>query len=340
MTLQLGRGVNIEGWLSHQDRPLEQRPLSFEREDAERVAAAGLEHLRINVNEKSLWDDDGRENRENFDRVDALLEDCARLGLKAVFDLHVIRSHFFNAKVRPLFEDDACIEEFLETWRKLSAHLRGWPNDLLAYEFLNEPVADDSEDWNRVVAAIHPMLRELEPERTLVLGSNAYSSPGTFPRLTVPEDDHMILTFHFYLPFALTHYRVFRREGMYEGPVHYPGQVIADEDLATMSEEMREKSLRDNGPYDREVIREKFRPAIDVAAAHGMPLYCGEWGCYDTVPRPTRLRWLSDMVRVLAEENICWAAYAYRNRWSTFLDKNRQPDEETVQILLGNHTPG
>ena len=336
MTLKLGRGVNIEGWLSHQDRPVADRPLYFDTRDAERVTECGFEHIRINVNEKHLWDDDGQTIEKNFDRVSELLDACVRLGLKAVFDLHVLRSHHFKRKDNALFNDPDALARFLEIWRALSQRLRGWSTDVLAYEFLNEPVANPAQAWNRVSSAAHRVLRDLEPDRTLVLGSNGYSGPGSFASLQIPDDDKLILTFHFYRPFIMTHHAVRRRDdGMHLLPVTYPGLVIADADLAKLPKKRRELMRKDNGPYNRALLRRQMSVAIDVAADRGMPLYCGEWGCYDTVPHEIRLRWWADMVSILDEEGIDWAVYAYRNRWGVVLDNKGQFDPEGVEAMLG-----
>ena len=90
--LTFRRGVNIEGWQGCPDRPPEERPLFFGPADAEVLAGLGFDHIRINVNEQHLWDDSDQPVRSSFDRVDELLDACARLGLKAIFDLHVLLS--------------------------------------------------------------------------------------------------------------------------------------------------------------------------------------------------------------------------------------------------------
>jgi len=328
MTVELKRGVNIEGWLG---QPAQTNPWRFEKEDAELAARLGFDHLRINVNHDQLWDKNDKPIARNFDMVDAMLENCARLKMKAVFDLH--NCSFLRDREGNVYDKPESLQLFLKAWRRLSEHLRRWPNEMLVYEFFNEPTAKEHEDWNRLAEAVHRMLRDLEPERTFMLGSNGYSGPASFPDLRVPADRNLILTFHFYLPFQLTHYRVFDPNLPYA--VHYPGLPISEEDLAAMSEEQRELTLRDNPVYNKAMLRSRMSPAIDVARRLEMPIYCGEWGCYDTVPRPDRLRWYADMISVFNDENIGWGVYAYRNRWAAVIDKNGKLDEELVGVLMG-----
>ena len=331
MSLELWRGVNIEGWLNFLKRP--DAELRFARADVELLAGLGFDHLRINVNEQHLWDESGRPLDETFGLVGTLLDWCEEFGLKAIFDLHVLRCHHFNAPERPLFTDPPCVGRFLDCWRQLSGRLRSRPNHLLAYEFLNEPVADDPEDWNRVSDAVFRVLRDLEPERTLVLGSNLWSEPESFQYLTVPDDRNLILTFHFYRPMLLTHHRAQWTElGAYSGPVHYPGRPLSDADIETLTDEERRVLEPRNTRCDRAALGARLATPLEVAEHSGLPLYCGEWGCIRNAPRDDRLRWHTDMISILARHGIGWAVYSY---WSRFgaVQTGEGIDEELVGIL-------
>ena len=99
-------------------------------------------------------------------------------------------------------------DKFISLWRNLSSAVHKWPNDMVAYEFMNEPVADDPEQWNSLLARVADSIRNWEPERTLVIGSNRWQSATTFDQLKIPQNDrNIILSFHFYEPFHLTHYQ-------------------------------------------------------------------------------------------------------------------------------------
>ena len=71
-------------------------------------------------------------------------------------------------------------------------------------------------------------IRELEPERVIVIGSNMWQGPWTFPQLKVPEGDkNIILSTHTYAPFFLTHHKAgWTPLKFYEGEVRYPGPSI------------------------------------------------------------------------------------------------------------------
>jgi len=98
---------------------------------------------------------------------------------------------------------------------------------------MNEPVADNPEDWNKLVARAVAVIRAKEPRRVIVIGSNKWQSADTFDQLKVPETDpNILMSFHFYEPFLLTHHTVgWTTIGGYKSPVKYPGQTVDDEQL-------------------------------------------------------------------------------------------------------------
>ena len=239
MRFDIHRGTNISHWLSQRDwlnpskDPGQERRAWFTRTDVQLLAGLGLDHLRIPVDEVEMWDEHRRRDAEAFGLLDAALDWCAEAGLRAIVDLHILRTHYFtdNPEQR-LFTDPAETQRFAGLWTDLSAHLRRRPLDQVAYELMNEPVARDPADWNRVARAGYDAVRREEPDRTIVLGSNRWSMPASFHELAVPSGDrNLILTFHFYNPLPVTHYKAYWAPlAKYEGPVHYPGQPVPPHD--------------------------------------------------------------------------------------------------------------
>jgi endoglucanase len=315
MTFHCKRGTNISHWLSQSQRRGEARAAWFTEDDVVYIAGLGFDHIRIPVDEEQLWDETGRQEAEAFDLLDAALDWCARAGLCAIVDLHILRSHYFNAKeTPPLFTDPAEEARFADLWRQLSARLGSRSPDLVAYELLNEAVAPDPEDWNRVAMTAFTAVRELEPARTIVLGSNWFNQYHTFEALAVPEDEHCILTFHYYSPMLITHYTApWWEGGAYDGPVHYPGKPVAEEDLARVEDvTFRDKVRSWNAPYNRARMIADFQEPLAVRERSGRPLYCGEFGCYNKTPQPLRLSWYRDMIEVFNTYDIAWANWDYK----------------------------
>jgi endoglucanase len=315
MSFTIGRGTNISHWLSQSPRRGEERRAFFAQHDVRRIAEMGFDHVRLPIDEQQMWHDDGAPDAEAFALLDAALDWCKAAKLRVVVDLHLLRTHDFMDTDNPaLFADPEEEGRFVGLWQQLSDHLRRRPTDEVAYELLNEAVARDPEDWNRVALAAFSTVRRLEPQRTIVLGSNWYNQHHTFNRLRIPGDKCCILTFHYYLPMFITHYTAgwWSVGGTYRGPIHYPGKPIAEEDLAGMGAEFLRHMGEWNRRYGRDVMAADLEQPLAVQARTGLPLYCGEFGCYERTPDPLRLAWFRDILAVFAAHDIAWANWDYK----------------------------
>ena len=327
------RGTNISHWLSQSNRRGEERLKFFTEKDVQYLAGIGFDHLRIPVDEEQLWKENGEKDAEAFSLLKSAFDWCKKYKLDAVVDLHILRSHHFNEGAKPLFTEAAAQERFYQCWRDLSGELKKYPVDDVAYELMNEPVADNPEDWNKLVGQLVTILRGLEPKRKIVIGSNRWQSANTFDQLYVPENDkNIILSFHMYEPFLLTHHAA-SWTGIkdYKGPVNYPGNIVNAEDVTNVPDSLRQIVLRNKTSYNIDSIRRHFAKPIAVAKKYKLPLYCGEWGCLKTVPVAARLQWYSDMKKVLEENNIGWATWDYKGGFG-IVDTNGE-DAEVRKIL-------
>ncbi len=331
------RGINISHWLSQSGRRGQQRREYFTAEDVKYLASLGFDHLRLPVDEEQLWDEAGNKETEAFGLLHSAIRWCRDKQLRVVVDLHILRSHHFNARDKPLWTDPAEQERFLQLWRELSAELKQYPVGLVAYELMNEPVADDAADWNRLVARAVKEIRKTEPRRKIVIGSNKWQSVNTFDQLEVPEGDrNIILSFHFYNPMLVTHHQAsWTGVGKYKGPVHYPGKLVRDEDLEGLPEDVRRTVGWSNGVYDRERLESMLGKPLHMAEKTGLPLYCGEWGCIVKAPRQVRLQWYRDMVHILNKHKIARANWDYKGGFG-IKSRDGEPDDGLIDILTGD----
>jgi len=308
----------------------------FTQKDVGFIAAQGYDHIRLPIDEEQLWDEEGNKHAEAFELLHNALGWAAEAGLKVIVDLHIIRSHHFLAEERPLFTDPAEQERFIELWRDLSGELKKYSQDKVAYELMNEAVADDPDDWNKLIAKTVAALRELEPARKIVIGSNIFQQVHTFKDLVVPENDpNIILSFHFYTPHPLTHHQA-SWDGVagYTGTVKYPGEIIKEEDLAEFSDDVINALTPHLGDYTKDTLENLIMLPVKYAKERGLQLYCGEWGCLPTVPREMRMLWYSDMRSILEKHDIAWANWDYKGGFG-ILSETGEADEEFIQVLLG-----
>ncbi len=331
----LHKGTNISHWLSQSDRRGEARKNFFLEKDVAYLADLGFDHLRIPIDEEQMFDEQGNKEAEAFGLLHQALDWCRQHGLRAIVDLHILRSHHFNEQEKPLWTDPAAQEKFLQLWRLLSDELKQYPTGMLGYELMNEPVADDPEEWNQLVARAVQALRQQESERTIVIGSNRWQSAATFDQLKVPAGDpHILLSFHFYEPFLLTHYHAsWTALADYQGPVHYPGMMVTREDLSKMSKAQAQQAAAWSRVYTRDTLEQMMQKPMAVAKALDLPLYCGEWGVISQAPAEDRLRWYEDMVAIFEKNNIAYANWDYKSGSFGLVNDQGQPQQDLVDII-------
>jgi endoglucanase len=346
------RGTNLSHWLS-QDFGWAPREEWTTENDIRYIASLGFDHVRLPVDEKELWNEDGAPNEKAFALLISGLEWCRAAKLRVILDLHTVRAHHFNAgneggPKNTLWTDPAAQDRFLDLWRQLSTRLHSYPNDFLAYEVMNEPTAPDFEDWNKLVARSVEFIRSVEPERVVVLGANMWQIPQNLPKLKVPAGDrNIILSMHTYTPLLLTHHKAAWTDPAirdFAGPVAYPGPVVTKDVFKkhmasfppALQIEYIDNSTDNWGPAR---FREEYEPAIARAKELGLQLYCGEFGCLPTVPRKDRLAYYRDVVGVFEANGIAWANWEYKGdfgitEWHGLKSLDGAPDVQLIDALL------
>jgi endoglucanase len=296
----------------------------------------GFDHVRIPVDEEQLWDEQGNKNLEAFILLHQAIKWSFDNNLKVIVDFHVLRSHHFNYDNDQLWEDPAAQEKFWGFWDELSDELSQYPNHLLAYELMNEAVADDSEDWNRLIAKGIETVRKREPNRTIVVGSNRWQQVYTFPELKIPENDtNIILSFHFYEPFIITHYQTWWNAMKdFEGQLNYPGLTTDSSNYENFNDDLANMLKEHNQYYDKQVMVDKIQVAIDFAKEKNLQLYCGEFGAFPSTPMLLRQKLYQDYMDLFEENNIAWAHWNYKNDFPLVDAETLEPISELVDILV------
>ncbi len=320
------RGTNIAHWLSQSDRRGGERAAFFTQKDIRFIDSAGFDHIRLPIDEEQMWDENGQRHDDAFHLMNECMRWCKDAHLRVVLDLHILRSHYFNATDKPLWTHPEEQDKFVRLWKDLSAAVKQWPTGMLAYELMNEPVADDPEQWNDLLARVADSIRKWEPERTLVIGSNRWQSVSTFDHLKVPANDrNIILSFHFYEPFFLTHTGAsWTKLKDFKGKVNYPGQIVVN---GTTPEETR--------IYNRDTLESMMQKPFHLADSLHLPLYCGEFGVIEKAPTGPKLAWYRDMVAIFEKHGVAYANWNFKAGSFGIVDQDLKPDTEMVKILTG-----
>ncbi len=312
-------GVNIGVWLSQtSNRGSTSAQNYFKKSDLKQLADMGFDHIRLPVDEKEIFDT----NMEFVPTTRQLVHDaiawCKEYNMRLVLDLHILRSHYFNDDKNSiiLWKDPAEQDKLVAMWDKLSQEYGHYSNNMLAYELLNEVNAPNAEVWNKLAARIIAKIREREPDRYLILGGISHNSADALSSLEVPQDDKkLLLAFHFYSPHLLTHYQANWMDGLknLRIPLHYPGQLVAQEDVDTITVK-RHKDVVNyyNGYNNKSTLKTKLQNAIDRANSLGLRLYCSEYGCITNTPDDVKQRYLRDVAEVFRENNIAFSIWGWK----------------------------
>jgi endoglucanase len=343
------RGVNLSHWLS-QDFGWSPKYTSVREADIRFIRDIGYDHVRIPIDEMEMWDEKGKPVTEAFRNLSDCLGWCDAAGLAAIVDLHILRSHHFNAANEGgrnvLWTDSTAQDHFVSLWMELSDSLRSWPVNRVAYELLNEAVAPEHEDWNKLLNKAAAAIRSREPDRVLVIGPNMWQIAPNLRHLRLPEGDrNLILSFHTYSPLAFTHYKAdwtpFRS---YAGNVHYPGPIISEADyskfIAPAGDDVKNQAADARDDWNRERLVDVFRDGLAFAREKGLQLYCGEFGCMPTVERIDRLKFYEDQIAAFEENGVAWCNWEYKGdfgvyTWDPAAKASLEPDSSLIAILLG-----
>ena len=128
------RGTNLSHWLSQSEERGEARQMHIQEDDFARLDSLGFDFVRIPIDEVQFWDEEGNKLPEAWDLLTFALDQCAKHHLRAIVDLHIIRSHYFNAvnegagNANTLFTSEESQQQLINMWYELSDALKGYSN--------------------------------------------------------------------------------------------------------------------------------------------------------------------------------------------------------------------
>ena len=139
---RIKRGTNISHWLSQSEQRGEARRLHIQEDDFARLEELGFDFVRIPIDEVQFWDEQGNKLEEAWDLLTNALDLARKHNLRAIVDLHIIRSHYFNAvnegdkAANTLFTSEEAQQGLINLWYQLSDALKDYSTDWVAYEFI------------------------------------------------------------------------------------------------------------------------------------------------------------------------------------------------------------
>jgi endoglucanase len=306
---RLGRGINlgnaleapaIGGW-----------GVVLEEEYFSLIKEKGFSSVRIPIR----WSAHARANPpytidEDFfyDHVDWAIGEALKNGLCAIINFH----HYEEIFTNPHGEWG----RFLAMWRQIAEHYHDYP-DSLVFEILNEPHDQlTAELWNQLLAETLAVIRETNPDRTVMIGTAEWGGAGALSKLVLPADDHLILTVHFYSPFQFTH----------QGAEWTAG---SDAWLGTAW----------NGSFfEKRALMDELYPVYYYSCANNIPVNIGEFGAYEKADMASRARWTEFCARMFEDYGFSWHYWEFCSGFGIYDSKNKVFHDELVDALISDDT--
>jgi hypothetical protein len=252
-------------------------------------------------------------------RLDAALPLCEKYGLYVAVDLHSppggkpTVSGYIGSDDR-LFTDRAAQDKFVDVWRRIATRYQG-AKPIWGFDLANEPVeedaAEDCDDWHDLAERTARAIREIDPQRTLIVEAPPWGSPESladFTPLTVPN---VVYSAHMYVPGEFTHQGVHNQN---QPPVMYPGKIQGKQ-------------------WDKTALVAALQPVIDFQRTYNVPIYIGEFSAIRWAPGDSACHYLRDVIDICEEHGWDWSYHAFREwqGWSVEHGSDRTDTRPTAQ---------
>jgi endoglucanase len=180
-------------------------------------------------------------------------------------------------------------DRFLAIWEQVAEHYQDYPSNVL-FELLNEPNGElNAALWNQYAAEALAIVRESNSTREAIIGPASWNAYDWVSTLDVPEDEHIIVTFHYYLPFEFTHQGAEWVEGS--------GPWLGTTWDATEGEKAE--------------ITGHFKMVAEWARRHKVRILLGEFGAYSKADMNSRLRWTEYVAREAERQGFAWSYWEF-----------------------------
>ncbi|MGA9658622.1 MAG: glycoside hydrolase family 5 protein [Asticcacaulis sp.] len=280
----MGAGVNL---FENVDPYFDGKPTWFEDADIQRIADAGFKTIRVPLLAFShISDGEGNLDPAYMKRIDHLIDLATAAKLNIILDEH--NSSECNTKV------DACGVLLSNVWYDLALRYQKAPSNVM-FELLNEPNGElDATVWNGWLPTLIAQVRQFNPKRNIIVGPTLWNGAGNIDTLKLPaEDRHLIVTFHYYDPFAFTH-----QGASWAGP-----------------EIQKLHDIRWEGkPEDIAAINTTFDKVKAWSEANNRPIFLGEFGSYAVVNKnmEDRAAWTRAVSKAAADRGFARALWVYK----------------------------
>ncbi len=242
-------------------------------------------------------------------KLDDVLRWSRELGVKVVVDLHSppgghVGRGWIAVASGDFWSTPASQAHFVEVWRRIATRYKGQSDVIWGFDLLNEPddrtVTEAGVDWQTLARRAARAVREIDPERTLIVEPATWGSAEGFLGFEPLDLPNVVYSFHMYSPFHYTHQGV-------DGPapaLANPGEV-------------------DGQQWGKAALEKSMEAAVAFANKYRVHMYVGEFSVIRWAPGAED--YLRDVIEIFEKHGWDWSYHSYRewHGWNLELGTNR-----------------
>ena len=300
----LRRGVNFGNML---EAPNEgEWGLNVQDEYFDLVKEAGFDFVRLPVRWNSHADQYYPYTIDPafFARIDQVVGWALERDLTIIVNLH----HYEEMAWDPWSHKD----RFLGLWRQIADHYKDYPSSVV-FELLNEPNDQlNAALWNQYLAEGLAVVRETNPSRDVVIGPVNWNAYDWLSTLDVPDDGHLIVTFHYYLPFQFTH----------QGA----------EWIGAESEQWLGTGWGSDA--EKAELTSHFDEVAEWAKRKNVRILLGEFGVYNRADMESRVGWTTFVREQAESRGFAWAYWEFGSGFGAYDPSAGAWREDLLRALI------
>ena len=306
------KGVNFTNWLEY--RPAEEIQADlFTEQDFINARKLGCDVIRLPIHfEKICREADGFTIPQKvLDILDHAAAWCAKQEMYLILDFH-------NDSTADSVTPDDIDKILIPVWTQLAERYKDFP-EYIVYEIMNEPHGIAIELWNEIIARVFKIIREIDPKHWIIVGGADWNSTAAMKTLPDFKDDKVIYNFHYYDPHLFTHQGASwtHIERMHDIPFPYDAEKMPPlPENPTEEEKRRYESYPVDGQLS--TVMQYFDQYADFSHERNAPVFCGEFGCFTSVPNAERIAWYRIVAGLLAERGIARTSWDYYGSFGIF----------------------
>jgi endoglucanase len=280
--------------------------LTVQEDYFELIKTAGFDFVRLPIRWNTHADESAPYAIDPvfFARVDKVVRWALDRNLAVIVDFHHYEEMFWDPGVHK--------DRFLGIWQQVADHYQDYPPNVL-FELLNEPNGElNAALWNQYAQEAFAIVRETNPTREIIMGPVNWNAYDWVTTLDVPEDEHIIVTFHYYLPFEFTH----QGAEWVDGSNPWLGTTW------------------DATERDKAEITAHFRMVAEWARRHHVRVLLGEFGVYAKADLNSRLRWTEYVAREAERYGFAWSYWEFAAGFGVYDPDGKAWRDDLLKALV------